>query len=896
MGESFSEICQKAQVGELSEALGRLDRARVDPELVRLVRSCLAQRRGDRPDHAGAVTATFSAHLASVEERMRAAELNAARAETRAAAERKVRKRTVVAAVSVVAAIILIAGGVLWFEQDRRARQRRADRHVMAALETAIEAHDQVAASASEDPAGWSAVTLAADRARAMAADEDVDPALRGRTERFFGRVERESRAVREAFERRLKDRRMAETLDTIRTRLGDEYQFDHRLRDADYAAVFRDYGIDVDVLSRDEAAALIRASSITDKLVNALDLWAVSRKYMTSSPDARQRLIDLAVAVDPDPVRRKIRDALLTGDLAGLQTIARSPDLLRLPPEDVARVGNNLGWAGDRRGAVVLLRKACSLHPGDFWLQYLLGIWLVRVSPPQAEEAVVHASAAIALRPDCDAAWTLLGGAYKQARRTDEAIAALESALAIRPKAPFALANLGYLRERKGDSKGADEALQKALDLKAYRGGVLFYVGLVRNMRGDREGAIQAYQKAVQLQPEHAQAWCNLGAVHHDRGDYAKALELFETALEVNPNLVEALHNRAEALLKLGRVDEAQAVVENVLRRGVDVAQIYNVRGSILKQRGRVDEAVAAMQEAVRRAPGVAGYHNDLGSALAAAGRLDEALAAFDRAIAMDPDQALYHENRGNVLARRLDWPDALESFRRAAKLAPDQPGPHIKVGRVLEQLHRFEEAQAEYREALALCDAKSAVHREATRRIGQCQLWIERLALADAVLAGQAGPKPLDSGDWTGVASICSFVQRHAAAARLWKLAFERVPSLARGRNLVSAARAAARAGAGQGCDGDTLDAASRQGWLTQAVHWLETYLEGMNSILDQHGARERDRVRQSLQSIKNSQDLAVLRDPIRIASLPEDEQLACLAFWAELESLLAQCEKGK
>src|SRR5439155_25508065 len=77
------------------------------------------------------------------------------------------------------------------------------------------------------------------------------------------------------------------------------------------YERAFREYGIDVDALSVEEAAARVAASPIARRLVVALDDWYAVR------PDAPRaaKLVAIAGRADGDPVRKRIRDAVARDD-----------------------------------------------------------------------------------------------------------------------------------------------------------------------------------------------------------------------------------------------------------------------------------------------------------------------------------------------------------------------------------------------------------------------------------------------------------------------------------------------------------------------------------------------------------------------------------------------------
>src|SRR5205807_4062499 len=131
-GSSGKEVYHKAARADLGEALARLDSCGTEAELVALAKSCLAAAPRDRPRDAGAVVAALSAHLAGVRERLKTAELAQARAESRAAGERKRRLLVVGLAASMFALATLGGGGGLWLAWQRAARLEAADREATA--------------------------------------------------------------------------------------------------------------------------------------------------------------------------------------------------------------------------------------------------------------------------------------------------------------------------------------------------------------------------------------------------------------------------------------------------------------------------------------------------------------------------------------------------------------------------------------------------------------------------------------------------------------------------------------------------------------------------------------------------------------------------------------------
>ena len=85
LGRSAGEIQRKAALGDLADAMARLDACGADAELVALAKDCLAREPEDRPRNAGAVAERVTAYLTGVQERLRVAEV--ARAAETARAE-----------------------------------------------------------------------------------------------------------------------------------------------------------------------------------------------------------------------------------------------------------------------------------------------------------------------------------------------------------------------------------------------------------------------------------------------------------------------------------------------------------------------------------------------------------------------------------------------------------------------------------------------------------------------------------------------------------------------------------------------------------------------------------------------------------------------------------------
>ena len=240
-GRSEAELCRKAELAELSDAYARLAACGADAELVTLACSCLAAAPKHRPRDAGVAVAGLTAYLAGVERRLQEAGLARAGAEASAAGERKRRVLAVALATSVLATVLLVATGWVWIERERQRHGKALFLAADAALDDAAKKRER-ARAAEGDPVPWVEAIEAARRAESLIAGE-AGAGARQRVRAYLADLVHE----RDAAEAAEKDRRMVERLAAIHNDVG--VHNDPSRADAEYAAAFRAYGVDLDVL-----------------------------------------------------------------------------------------------------------------------------------------------------------------------------------------------------------------------------------------------------------------------------------------------------------------------------------------------------------------------------------------------------------------------------------------------------------------------------------------------------------------------------------------------------------------------------------------------------------------------------------------------------------------------
>jgi len=414
---SGDEVYRQAARADLSQTHARLDDCGADTELVALAKSCLAAAARDRPRNGGLVVATLTAHLAKVQERLKAAELARVRADSRAAEERKRRLLVAGLAAALLALAALVGGGSLWLSQQRAAREAAASKEARSALHEASLLLSKARGAPQGELTSWVEVSQAARHSETLLQRPEVPAELRGDIQDLVAMVRREHGQA----EARSKHHLMLEKLAAIHSDI--DLDLDYQQADREHAAAFQRYGIDVDRRTPDEAGALIAASPIADELIDSLDQWTFIRRMLKGADSGC--LVAVAKAADPDAWRCRLRESLAgpSGDgrdppRETLQELAATVPTESLPRECVSRLAFALDLVGEEEQAVELLRSAQQAHPEDFWINHDLARSLMGLGQP--DEAARFYTAAVAIRPQSERTQKHLRAALDAAGRSE--------------------------------------------------------------------------------------------------------------------------------------------------------------------------------------------------------------------------------------------------------------------------------------------------------------------------------------------------------------------------------------------------------------------------------------------------------------------------------------------
>jgi serine/threonine protein kinase/tetratricopeptide (TPR) repeat protein len=710
-------------------------------------------------------------------------------------------------------------------------------------------------------------------------------------------------------------DRQLAERLEQIRTDKAVlvDGTFNFALAGREYPRAFAEAHLPVTNGDPKAVAALIHRSAIKEQLVAALDDWAYSA-WDLRQPALAARLLEVARRADPDPWRDRVRDPATFARPESVKALAdellaEHTALDRLSPQMLVMVGNLLALT--KGNAEEWLQLAQLRHPQDFWVNLSLGTLLYQTKPG---EAAGYIRVALAVRPQCAAAWSDLGVILRSQKDLKGARKAYDKALDADPQFASAWYNLGNLLSAQKDLAGAADMYRKAVKIEPKNARAWNSLGTTLFNQKDLTGAVAAYEKAIVIDRQYASAWYNLGNTVAELQDPRKAELAYRNSLAIDPKDALVWYNLGNVLSAQRDLPGAVDAFQKAVNLDPQYAMAWYNLGNALRSRQDLPAAAAAYRKALAINPQHFQAWNNLGSALFGQKDWKRAADAYRKALAINPQHAKAWSNLGTVLVAQKDLKGAVAAFQKAIAVEPRLIEAHVNLSLAFQTQGEFRLA---HKAALLAQSLLSPGHPLATlvqQRLQESQQALHQEQRALALVQGQTAPANVP--ELLQLAHFCRQSHRPCTAARLFATAFVIQPSLgeslATGHN-AQAARAAALAAAGQGLDAAKLTAADRAQLRRQALHWLQADLKLSTQAVTryQEGSRPEGpqpvsplaklvaatsqarlldwlRAWNRLTAWSIDPALAGLRDRNELAKLPAAEQADWRQFWDDARSL--------
>jgi tetratricopeptide (TPR) repeat protein len=326
---------------------------------------------------------------------------------------------------------------------------------------------------------------------------------------------------------------------------------------DQGYADAFAEYGIDVLNLPVEEAAARIQVRDwLAIPLSVALDDWASTPSLRNESDRAKIRAV--ANAVDPDPWRRQVREAVEKRDGRALTDLAGSPNLAQQSRNSIVVLKHGLRFHGLKEKSLEVLRMLQRQYPGDFWLNYWLADELNVFPDSDRDEAISFARAAVAIRPKSAAAHLLLANSLQNKGKFDEAYIYNRNAIELAPNYAYAHNDFGWTLFRLGKVDDAIACYHKAIELNPKYALAYINLGVALVTLKKLTDGIAAFRRSIEIYPKYDVAYSNLGNALWRQGKLDEASDCFDKAVELVPNNAYARQTAARAFALTGQWDKA--------------------------------------------------------------------------------------------------------------------------------------------------------------------------------------------------------------------------------------------------------------------------------------------------------------------------------------------------
>ncbi|MHC4953054.1 MAG: protein kinase domain-containing protein [Planctomycetota bacterium] len=538
-------------------------------------------------------------------------------------------------AVLVIAFIALSAGAVGWIARDRGVREAALQREFGGAVEQASSALAAGRFDESRD-----AVRRAEELRAAVGASEAAARALR-RCRNDLGMLDR------------LEQARLARAV-------WDDASLESSGADRAYREAFRWYGLDVLNLDPEDASAQVSRSAIRDGLVVSLDDWFTCGRTEIH----RDRLRAVLDRTDPDPWRRRCREALRRGDTGILRKLSRRSNYLgiafhaqgkydeaiaaflksiELDPGSIGayhELGRVLQDAGRLEEAVATFRASMKVDPGDPWPAYNLGHALR--AQGKFEEALIAYDKVIELFPRSTGVWTYRGLAYAGLGKFEEAVAECRKSADLEPISSPKHANLAYALLCQGRLEAAVAACRKTFEVDPGNEAAYVTLGSALLAQGKFEKAVAACHEAIQLGATEAHEYRNPFHVSYlARDRLAEASVHSQLAWVFATVPIVELRDPARAL----------ELAKSSTQLGPQVGRNWLTLGVAQYRAGDDAAAIAALRKSMALRDCGNGYDwIFLAMAHARAGRNEEARDEYERAVAW-----LANHNPSNEELRRF-------------------------------------------------------------------------------------------------------------------------------------------------------------------------------------------------------------------------------------------------
>jgi tetratricopeptide (TPR) repeat protein len=294
---------------------------------------------------------------------------------------------------------------------------------------------------------------------------------------------------------------------------------------------------------------------------------------------------------------------------------------------------------------------------------QAMLGATATMIQAQQTQTALAYLRLVLALDPQKDAAWLMVGDIMQASGDTDAARAAYGHPKAGSPEYGAAQAKLAWTYQSADDKVTA----LKLARAGAASGDVDARITLADLLRSNEQYAEAAEILTGLIKESKAPDWrlrYSRGVAYERLNRWPEAQADLQAALDARPDEPELLNYLGYSLIDRGeRLKDAMAMVEKAVAANPRSGAMIDSLGWAYYRLGDYKKAVEKLEQAVEFEAGDPDINNHLGDAYWKAGRRDEAQFQWRRVLTLNPDAKIKASAEGKL----------------ASGLGPDGPAPKI-------------------------------------------------------------------------------------------------------------------------------------------------------------------------------------------------------------------------
>jgi tetratricopeptide (TPR) repeat protein len=221
-------------------------------------------------------------------------------------------------------------------------------------------------------------------------------------------------------------------------------------------------------------------------------------------------------------------------------------------------------------------------------------------ISSGDYSSAIKSYNEIIALAPENDEAWLMLGSLYGESGNTDKAIEHIEKALTINPDNGNAHLVLGQIKNALGDNVAAAKAFDRALQCNSDDVNTLCTRASLHQSQGELVEAIALFEKAVALDDTISDAWKVLGPMHFQNNNLVESEKCFKKALTFRSADPVTFIGYCNLLTSLGRTDESLQLLGQIPEEIRNTPQVLSLYSSAYSGEGKNAEALKYIDKAI--------------------------------------------------------------------------------------------------------------------------------------------------------------------------------------------------------------------------------------------------------------------------------------------------------